>query len=340
MRNDGIATRYEYDSMKELGMGSYGVVRRARDKLTQRRVAIKHIVSDGFECPVLLLTILRELTILRVSSHPNILRILDAFVPVENDVCVVLELLKETLSDRIYCVNCIPVVEAKRVGLDLVRAVAYLHANDIVHLDIKSKNMGFDEKDTLQLFDFSNSIHLRYASKIDDDPCATLWYRAPELCRHGTAEDWKAVDMWSVGCVFAEMVLGRYVFSSVFDGGREDTSQNLGQYDTIVSVLKHLEANLRVRCGDDDAMVQLIMSLLSMDPAGRLTASQTLVHPALSRPNCDEAESDILLVNGCSGAFDFEMRDTDASYLELCVRREMSAWTPSPVHSSSKRRRE
>ena len=66
MRNDGIATRYEYDSMKELGMGSYGVVRRARDKLTQRRVAIKHIVSDGFECPVLLLTILRELTILRV----------------------------------------------------------------------------------------------------------------------------------------------------------------------------------------------------------------------------------------------------------------------------------
>jgi serine/threonine protein kinase len=339
---DASMIRYEYDSSSELGRGSYGIVRRARDKLTGKHVAIKHMVSD-FKDPNLMLVLLRELTILRITSQSNILRMSDAFVPAKSqDVCMVLDLLKGTLSQRIYCMDIIPVTETKRLARDLVRGVAYLHANDIVHLDIKTTNIGFGNDDVLQLFDFSNSIHERYAHKNGTDPCVTLWYRAPELCRYGTTGHWKAVDMWSVGCVLAEMLLGRYVFGGWFNCGTEQTSQNIQQYDEICTVLKTLESNLRVRCKDEN-VIQLIMSLLVEDPTIRLTASQMLAHPALCddcRDGSGEEENEMIaVIENCEKAFEFETRDTDATYLELCIRREMSWWTSSPCYATSKRRR-
>jgi serine/threonine protein kinase len=334
---DTSMVRYEYDSMTELGRGSYGTVRRARDKLTCKHVAIKHTESD-FQNTELVLALLRELTILRITSHSNILRMVNAFVPAKSeDVCMVLDLLKETLSARIYCMDHIPVPETKRVAKELTRGVAYLHANGIVHLDIKSTNIGFGKNDAVHLFDFSNSMHERYAYKNGTEPCVTLWYRAPELCRYGTTTHWKAVDMWSVGCVLAEMLLGRYMFGGSFNGS-EKTSQNIQQYDQILVVLKTLESNLRVRCPDDEDMIRLIMSLLEVDPSVRLTAPEMLVHPALHDTGVEPDLNEHVIEN-CEKAFEFETREDDEAYLELCVRREISSWTPSPSYALSKRRR-
>jgi cell division cycle 2-like protein len=199
-----------YQVLNPIEEGSYGFVSRAKSLSSGAIVALKQVkmdgtaTSDGFP-----ITALREISILkRTSSHPNIVtlhEILSGDTPTSCTLVLEfldhdLKTLQEDMPDPFLA------SEIKTLLRQLVGAVGYLHDNSILHRDLKTSNILLDNRGHLKLADFGMA---RYIPSPNAAPLTqlvvTLWYRAPELLL-GTTVYGREVDMWSVGCVFAELV--------------------------------------------------------------------------------------------------------------------------------------
>jgi cell division cycle 2-like protein len=199
-----------YQVLNPIEEGSYGFVSRAKSLSSGAIVALKQVkmdgtaTSDGFP-----ITALREISILkRTSSHLNIVtlhEILSGDTPTSCTLVLEfldhdLKTLQEDMPDPFLA------SEIKTLLRQLVGAVGYLHDNSIIHRDLKTSNILLDNRGHLKLADFGMA---RYIPSPNAAPLTqlvvTLWYRAPELLL-GTTVYGREVDMWSVGCVFAELV--------------------------------------------------------------------------------------------------------------------------------------
>mmetsp|Transcript_485 Transcript_485/g.517 ORF Transcript_485/g.517 Transcript_485/m.517 type:complete len:224 (+) Transcript_485:49-720(+) len=183
---------------------------RARDKVTNTIYAIKHVIPDN---EGLAITSFREIEILLSIDHPHIAKLIEV-VTGRKGVFLVLEYggrdlayLYDSSASRASLLHhpsptLYTETQIKKFIRDLLRAVAYLHQQGIIHRDLKLSNLLIDEENNLKLCDFG--LARRYARNLTPN-VVTLWYRAPEIlmgCRDYT----QAIDMWSVGCIFAEML--------------------------------------------------------------------------------------------------------------------------------------
>jgi cell division cycle 2-like protein len=199
-----------YQVLNPIEEGSYGFVSRAKSLSTGSVVALKQVKMDGTATadgfPI---TALREISILqRTSSHPNIVtlhEILSGDTPTSCTLVLEfldhdLKTLQEDMPDPFLA------SEIKTLLRQLVSAVGYLHDNSILHRDLKTSNILLNNRGQLKLADFGMA---RYIPTPNAAPLTqlvvTLWYRAPELLL-GTTVYGREVDMWSVGCVFAELL--------------------------------------------------------------------------------------------------------------------------------------
>ena len=200
-----------------LGKGSYGVVAGGKDKVTNRAVAIKQI-SNLYERPDKILNVLREVRILHVMHHENIIELLN--IDIYNDILyVITEQCSYSLHQYLRTDSGFenaPVESILGVIKQLIDVLCYLHSLDIIHRDIKPANILLNKpkrkgEDSIQvkLCDFGMAVTHASTKDPNDSLCecvGSLWYCAPEILLRSGLYD-TAQDVWSLGCTFAEMFL-------------------------------------------------------------------------------------------------------------------------------------
>ncbi|KAK4487136.1 hypothetical protein RD792_006451, partial [Penstemon davidsonii] len=212
----GDASRYKIQEV--IGKGSYGVVCSAIDTHTGEKVAIKKI-HDIFEHISDAARILREIKLLRLLQHPDIVEIKHIMLPPSRrefkDIYVVFELMESDLHQVIKANDDLTREHYQFFLYQLLRALKYIHTANVYHRDLKPKNILANANCKLKICDFGLA---RVA--FSDTPTtifwtdyvATRWYRAPELCGSFFSKYTSAIDIWSIGCIFAEVLTGKPLF--------------------------------------------------------------------------------------------------------------------------------
>lgn len=230
-----------YIPERVIGRGAYGIVIEVRDETSRTKVAVKKIPGI-FHNSLDAKRILREMRLLRLLRHPNIAHVIDLMRPspidkddLFNDVYLVMDIMDTDLQTIISSNQTLTISHICFLVFQLLKALVYLESANVVHRDLKPQNILVNGRCELRVCDFG----LARAIKVDDSTIVeqpetemttyvvTRWYRAPELLlASGTYSS--LIDVWSVGCIFAELLTRTPLFTG------EDF---LNQLDKIVFVL-------------------------------------------------------------------------------------------------------
>ena len=325
IKHNNVSVKFEVDSryspLESIGTGAYGVVCAAKDNRSGQRVAIKKIPKI-FDVPAVAKRTYRELKILRHLRHDNIISILDVLKPDEEenfeDVYVVLDLMESDLHHIIHSVQPLSNEHIKYFLYQILCGLKYIHSANVLHRDLKPSNLLINQDCELKIGDFGMARGLSSSpedhSTFMTEYVATRWYRAPELML-SFSEYTFSIDMWSVGCIFAEMLARRHLFPgknylnqlqlilSVVGTPSDEYIQNIGT-DRVKTYLQNLPArkpvDLTVLFPEaNKTALEFLKMMLVLDPKERVSANDALGHPYLSRYH-DPKEEPV-----CSPPFDF-----------------------------------
>jgi len=290
----------DYEKLNDIEEGAYGWVSRAKDMATGKVVALKRLKMDNAQdgIPV---TGLREIQTLIDCEHPNVVALQGVVVgedtsKIEN-IFLVLEFLEHDLKTLLEDMSE-PFLnsEIKTLLLQLTSGVSYLHDNWILHRDLKTSNLLLNNRGQLKIADFGMSRYFGDPPPKMTQLVVTLWYRAPELLL-GTEKYGIAVDMWSVGCIFGELLTKEPLLqgknevdelSKIFElcgipieeswpgFKRLPNARSLRLPKNPVSQGSVLRAKFPFLTS---AGSSLLTSLLALNPAARPTAKEVLEHP-------------------------------------------------------------
>ena len=290
-----------YSNLTPLGKGVYGVVVKAYDSKYEKYVAIKKI-ADVFNDVVDAKRVLREIKILRhLKGHENIIGIQDIMaVPtrtLENfkDLYIVTDLYETDIENVIQSKQMLTEQHIRFFLYQLLRALKFMHSANIVHRDLKPSNILANANCNVAICDFG------LARGIDDtqdynltEHVVTRWYRAPELlcnCMYG-----KPVDVWSAGCIFAELITGHALFrgNSPNDQLRliikklgcppVEKLQFITSQTALVAILETAAFPNASTFADyfpastNPLAINLLRQMLAFNPADRITAEDALNH--------------------------------------------------------------
>lgn len=213
-----------YSHIRTVGSGAYGVVISAKDFESSNKVAIK-MIPRAFHDEVDAKRILREIKLLKHFHHENIISILDMMPPLAkqvedfNDVYIVTDLMETDLHRIIYSKQSLSIEHVQYFVYQILRALKYMHSANVIHRDLKPSNLLVNSNCDLKVCDFGLARgisethdesqmadgHTGASPMLLTEYVVTRWYRAPEImlaCHQYS----KPVDMWSVGCIFAELL--------------------------------------------------------------------------------------------------------------------------------------
>ena len=286
-----------YQKIEKVGEGTYGVVYKARDMTpgaNGRIVALKKIRLEA-EDEGVPSTAIREISLLKELRDENIVRLYE-IIHQESRLYLVFEFLDLDLKKYMDNVANQPEGLGPEIVMkftyQLVRGIYFCHAHRILHRDLKPQNLLIDKEGNLKLADFGLARAFGIPLRTYTHEVVTLWYRAPEVLL-GSRHYNTAIDMWSVGCIFAEMAMRTPLFpgDSEIDeifrifrilGTPNDEMwpgvQSLPDYKTTFPQwggvpLKTVVPSL------SDAGVDLLGLMLIYDPAVRISAKRSLNHP-------------------------------------------------------------
>ncbi|KAL3110123.1 hypothetical protein niasHT_015726 [Heterodera trifolii] len=197
----------EFDKIRQLGEGTYGVVYEGRDKKSGQTVALKQIrlnlKKEGVS-----VSVMREIQSLMDIEHENVVRLFDVVVGRRIDqIFLVMEYCDQDLASLLDNMNS-PFTESqiKCLLLQLFRGLHHLHSRFIVHRDIKVSNLLLTEFGALKIADFGLARLCGVPPTEMTPRVVTLWYRSPELL-FGSKFQSPAIDMWACGCIMGELLL-------------------------------------------------------------------------------------------------------------------------------------
>ena len=203
-----------YELINKQGKGAYGVVFKAKDKKTNDIVALKKNF-DAFQNATDSQRTYREVMLLQeLNGHENIIPLLNV-IKAENDkdIYLVFEYMETDLHTVIRA-NILEPIHKKFIMYQLLKALKFLHSAGIVHRDLKPSNILIDSDSFVKICDFGLARCTTSAIGKDvimTDYVATRWYRAPEILLGSTKYGVQA-DMWSMGCIFGELLGGKPMF--------------------------------------------------------------------------------------------------------------------------------
>lgn len=209
----------DFQKIGRIGQGTYGYVYLAQRKSSKEMVALKRIILHHEEAEGFPLTAIREIKMLNRLKHSNVINLIDIAVGEKRDA--VFLLLEYCDNDLASVVKHVPQpfqeAEVKTLLIQLLSAVEFLHKNWVIHRDIKLSNLLYCNGGVLKLCDFGLARTISSQKTGDLTPLVvTLWYRPPEILMGGSEYSF-SVDMWSIGCVCAELLKEEPLFSSSTD---------------------------------------------------------------------------------------------------------------------------
>ncbi|KAF8362638.1 cdk-11.1 [Pristionchus pacificus] len=295
---NGCRNIAEYECMNRIEEGTFGVVYRARNRRTDEVVALKRLKmdkeKDGFP-----ITSLREVNmLLKAAGHENIVNVLEIVVGANTDkTFLVMEFVEHDMKSLMETMNrnnkSFKMGEVKTLMMQLLRGMDHLHNLWILHRDLKSSNLLLNHKAVLKIADFGLAREYGEPLKAYTSVVVTLWYRSPELLL-GIEKYSTEVDMWSVGCLMAEFINLKPLFT-----GRSEIEQikkifyELGTpsekvwkgYDSLKGLqhftppqhnFNQLRKSFPAKVLSENGF-RLLNELLRYDPVERITAENALL---------------------------------------------------------------
>ncbi|KAE8657132.1 Cyclin-dependent kinase G-2 [Hibiscus syriacus] len=227
----GCRSAFEYEKLNKISEGTYGIVYRAKDKKTGEIVALKKVKILGgreleeYGFPV---TSLREINILASFHHPSIVKVKEVVVDDHDNVYMVMEYMEHDLKWLMDSMKRrFSTSDVKSLMLQLLEGVKYLHDNWVLHRDLKTSNLLLNNQGELKICDFGMARLYGSPLKPYTTKVVTQWYRSPELLL-GAKKYSAAVDMWSVGCIMAELLAKEPLFK-----GTSEIDQLRKIFDTL-----------------------------------------------------------------------------------------------------------
>nr|UCK81538.1 mitogen-activated protein kinase 14 [Arenicola marina] len=325
-----------YENLFPVGSGAYGQVCSSFDTQLNMKVAIKKLARP-FQSAVHAKRTYREVRMLKHMNHENIIALLDVFTPAQSlaefeDVYLVTHLMGADLNN---------IVKTQKLSDDhvqfliyqILRGLKYVHSAGIIHRDLKPSNIAVNEDCELKILDFGLARH------VEDEMTgyvATRWYRAPEIMLNWMRYN-MTVDVWSVGCIMAELLTGKPLFPGTdhidqltrimalvgTPSGEllgKITSDEARRYISTLQVMQRKDLR-EILPGANPEAIDLLERMLDLDPESRITAEQALAHPYLRQyaDPSDEPESQ---------PYDqsFEERESDIPHWQKLVYDEVNSF--------------
>ncbi|POW11912.1 hypothetical protein PSTT_04912 [Puccinia striiformis] len=319
-----VTTRYT--DLQPVGMGAFGLVCSANDQLTATSVAIKKIMKP-FSTPVLAKRTYRELKLLKHIRHENIISLSDIFISPLEDIYFVTELLGTDLH-RLLTSRPLEKQFIQYFLYQILRGLKYVHSAGVVHRDLKPSNILVNENCDLKICDFG-------LARLQDPQMtgyvSTRYYRAPEIMLTWQKYDSISlnqnvsavylVDIWSAGCIFAEMLEGKPLFpgkdhvnqfsiiTELLGTPPDDVIATICSENTlrfVQSLPKRDRIPFTTKFKNADPLaLDLLERMLVFDPHKRINASEALAHEYLS-PYHDPTDEPI-----ANEPFDWSFNDAD-----------------------------
>mmetsp|Transcript_42494 Transcript_42494/g.136317 ORF Transcript_42494/g.136317 Transcript_42494/m.136317 type:complete len:374 (+) Transcript_42494:402-1523(+) len=324
-----------YTPIKPIGKGAYGVVCSAKDAETGEKVAIKKI-SNAFDNVTDARRTLREIKLLRHLQHENIIAVKDFMQPPSRqfkDVYLVYELMDTDLHQIIRSSQALSDDHVQYFIYQLLRGLKYVHSAKVLHRDLKPSNLLLNASCDLKICDFGLA-RTSNEKGFMTEYVVTRWYRAPELllsCDEYTA----AIDVWSVGCILAEL-LGRKPLFPGKDyihqlkliiqvlGSPDEEDLMFIQSHKARSYIRALPFTPKVPFKKlhpraNPLAIDLLEKMLVFNPEKRITVEEALEHPYLASLHDPAVEP----VSERPYEFDFEDEELKEDALKDRVWREM-----------------
>ncbi|KAI0762586.1 Pkinase-domain-containing protein [Fomes fomentarius] len=288
-----------YVQLEKLGEGTYATVYKGRSRTTNEIVALKEIHLDAEEGTPS--TAIREISLMKELKHVNIVRLYDV-IHTETKLVLIFEYCERDLKKYMD-------VHGERGALDpvtvrsfmyqLLKGTAFCHENRVLHRDLKPQNLLINRKGELKLGDFGLARAFGVPVNTFSNEVVTLWYRAPDVLM-GSRTYSTSIDVWSCGCIFAEMISGVPLFR-----GRDNQDQLL-HIMRIIGTPDDRTLRKIATEGQTESQAQkqyprypkipfsqvlpkaspqaidLLERLLQFDPAKRISCAEALQHPYFS----------------------------------------------------------
>ncbi|VDN54061.1 unnamed protein product [Dracunculus medinensis] len=201
----------KYEKLEKIGEGTYGTVFKAKNVETQEIVALKCVRLDDDDEGVPS-SALREICLLKELKHENIVRLYDV-VHSERKLTLVFEYCDQDLKK--YFDSCNGEIDqqlVKSLMYQLLQGLFFCHTNNVLHRDLKPQNLLINKNMRLKLADFGLARAFGIPVRCYSAEVVTLWYRPPDVLFGAKLYD-TSIDMWSAGCIFAEIAnAGRPLF--------------------------------------------------------------------------------------------------------------------------------
>ena len=280
-----------YEKQSKLGEGTYGVVYRALDKRTGATVALKRIRLDQ-EDEGIPPTSVREISILKELNHPCVVH-LNEVINSQGKLTLVFEYLDKDLKKFLDSQRRpLEPILIKSYAYQIIAGLCYCHCHRIIHRDMKPQNLLLNKSGLIKICDFGLARAFTIPLRNYTHEVVTLWYRAPEILL-GSKYYSLPIDIWSTGCIIAEMVTRQPLFPGdseidelykifkVLGTPTEETWPEVSQLPAYQPTFPkwHAKNLSEVLNCQDPLLLDLISKMLIYDPAQRISAKAALDHP-------------------------------------------------------------
>ncbi|CAF0900422.1 unnamed protein product [Didymodactylos carnosus] len=342
----------KYAILEILGEGAFGCVHKARHRETNEYVAMKkvHMKKTREGIPTAILREAAFLTKMNKSAHQNLIKLKEIIIDSSQDdnqiVVFIFEYIEYDLDRYLKSHRPLNINIIRSLTEQLLTGVSVLHNNSIFHRDIKPQNILITSNGILKIADFGLAREYNY-TKLLTSVVVTMWYRAPEVLLQASYN--MAVDIWSVGCIFAEMAFGKALFpgkteidqlkkiiclfglpdKSDWPDKAKITRESFTNCNKTSTTLERL-IRFTDKCASD-----LLQSLLEFNAKNRCSAKKALQHDFFRKSDhtmCTVSFDDQSLSTAVDDIFDYKQTyldtispcDTNSDYEIQSVRSEFT----------------
>lgn len=283
----------DFQKIEKIGEGTYGVVYKGRNKVTGQIVAMKKIRLES-EDEGIPSTAIREISLLKELKHPNIVCLEDVLME-ENRLYLIFEFLSMDLKKYMDSLPMDKMMDPELVRsylYQITNAILFCHRRRVLHRDLKPQNLLINNNGVIKVADFGLGRSFGIPVRIYTHEIVTLWYRAPEVLL-GSPRYSCPVDIWSIGCIFAEMSTRKPLFQGdseidqlfrmfrILRTPTEDIWPGVTSLPDYKTTFPYWSTNqLANQVKKLNAVgLDLIKKMLVYDPVHRISAKAVLEHP-------------------------------------------------------------